>query len=352
VNEALQRETEKLIQSWMQHDAEMLRDYLVASVEDPRLNLQSVLSRHFLTRNLVPGKFEALMEQEYRFAAVMNWTAQLIQRRGGATELEAVLYALRHGADNAEGLAIPQIVSQSFARLPVIADEVLIPNYVESFLGGAQVADGQLHEPSLDTFSGLWRQALEGGFGNGWSSSAPAQIARSGDPPSVLEAACGSANDFRFLARFGMARWLDYTGFDLCEKNIQNARNLFPEARFKIGNVFEIDAPDKSYDFCLFHDLFEHLSLPGLNVALKEVCRVTMRGICAGFFNMDEIPEHLERPYENYHWNTLSMKQIREAFEAHGFAAQVLHIGTFLRYHVGCDETHNENAYTFWLRAR
>jgi len=139
VNESLQQETEKLIQSWMQHDSKMLQDYLVASVEDPRLNLQSVLSRHFLIRNLAPGNFETLMEQEYRFAAVMNWLAQLIQRRGGVMELEAVLYALRHGADNAEGLAIPEIASRAFAGLPVIADEVRVPNYVEGFLSGAQL---------------------------------------------------------------------------------------------------------------------------------------------------------------------------------------------------------------------
>jgi hypothetical protein len=45
----------------MQHDAGMLRDYLVAGVEDPRLNLQSVLSRHFLARALTGERFRALM---------------------------------------------------------------------------------------------------------------------------------------------------------------------------------------------------------------------------------------------------------------------------------------------------
>ena len=36
MNAALQLETEKLIHSWMQHDSAHLRDYLVATVEDPR----------------------------------------------------------------------------------------------------------------------------------------------------------------------------------------------------------------------------------------------------------------------------------------------------------------------------
>jgi len=32
-----------------------------------------------------------------------------------------------------------------------------------------------------------------------------------------------------------------------------------------------------------------------------------------------------------------------------GFLAQVIHIGTYLRETMGCDQTHNPNAYTFLL---
>ena len=76
---SLQAESDKLARSWMQHDAGMLRDYLVGGVEDPRLNVQSVLSRHFLTHALTGERFAALMEQELRFAAAMK--APTIWRR-------------------------------------------------------------------------------------------------------------------------------------------------------------------------------------------------------------------------------------------------------------------------------
>ncbi len=49
---SLQAETEKLARCWMQHEPVWLRDYLVAGVEDPRWNLQSIFSRHFLVRAL------------------------------------------------------------------------------------------------------------------------------------------------------------------------------------------------------------------------------------------------------------------------------------------------------------
>ena len=70
----------------MQHDAAMLRDYLVAGVEDPRINLQSVLSRHFLTYTLTGERFSGLMEQELRFAAAMNCLAVLVAKVRAAEE--------------------------------------------------------------------------------------------------------------------------------------------------------------------------------------------------------------------------------------------------------------------------
>jgi len=40
---------------------------------------------------------------------------------------------------------------------------------------------------------------------------------------------------------------------------------------------------------------------------------------------------------------------MRDMFANHGFSAQVVHVGTFLRQKVGCFETHNLNAYNFFL---
>ena len=324
----------------MRHDAGVLRGYLVAGVEDPRINLQSILSRHFIARALTGERFSALMEHEYRFAAAMDWLTELARRLGDAGEFELVLYALSHGADNAEGIEILSFVVQSFAALPATIGGLIIPNYIESFLSGTRLVKGhaKLHNPSLETFRKLWHKALTAEF-----------TVRK--PLSVLEPACGSANDYRFLHFYGLARLVNYTGFDLCAKNIENARALFPGVSFAVGNVFEIAAPDKAFDLCFVHDLFEHLSLEGMQAAVREVCRVTRQGLCIGFFNMDEIRDHLVRPVEEYHWNLLSMARMRELFADCGFAAQVMHIGSFLGQQIGCEQTHNPNAYTFLLRA-
>jgi SAM-dependent methyltransferase len=327
----------------MKHEESWLRGYLIAGVEDPRLNLQSILSRHFLVRALFGARFDGLMTEEIRFAGVMDWLLGVINPASEPEGSEAVLHALKRGADNAEGLPVPSFVLQAYAAFSSPSNALAIPNYIESFLlGGADLRGPQAgsRRISLETFQTLWADVL-GDLVRGSLLGIPRL--------SVLEPACGSANDYRFLKIYGLAQFLDYFGFDLCSKNIENAKVLCPDARFEIGNVFEIPTSDASFDLCMIHDLFEHLSLEGLHAAVNEVCRITRQGLCIGFFQMDEIAEHVVRPVDEYHWNLLSARRMKELFRNHGFTVQVLHIGTFLNEQIGCPQVHNPDAYTFFL---
>ena len=65
-------ETERLKNSWMQYDRATLHDYLVRDVEDPRINVKSILTRHFLIGRLFGERFDVLMEQELRFGLVVS----------------------------------------------------------------------------------------------------------------------------------------------------------------------------------------------------------------------------------------------------------------------------------------
>src|ERR1051326_6327350 len=133
MDEALKLESEKLARSWLQHEPAKLRDYLVAGVEDPRINVQSIFSRHFLIRAIFDQNFSALMDEELRFAAVMNWLTALAAN-SDSEELHAVLHALQRGADNAEGLQIPRFILSTFTPLPLSLGPLEIPNYIETFL--------------------------------------------------------------------------------------------------------------------------------------------------------------------------------------------------------------------------
>ncbi len=318
MNPQLENETKKLTASWMRHESDMLRDYLVADVEDPRTNIQSILTRHFLIESLFGKNFADLMKEELTFAVVLNWMRQLTKEKATEEDFHSILYALEKRADNAEGIKIPRYISEAFRVIPVETSRAL-----------------QQRKNSSDAFQILWQSAL--------ADENPKKI-------SVLEPACGSANDYRFFESYGLARLLDYQGFDLCEKNVANARAMFPAARFEVGNVFAIPAPDKAFDYCVVQDLFEHLSLEGMERAVNELCRVTREGICAGFFSLHEGRDHLVREVDDYHWNTLGLDKMAKLFVNHGFTIQVIHIETFLRWKFGCDFTHNRNAYTLLLR--
>lgn len=316
----------------------MLRDYLVAGVEDPRRNVQSIFSRHFLACAVFGQRFSGLMDAELRFAVAMNW---LLAVSGEATDPEtwaAIGAALESGADNADGVAIPGAVRRIRQDLPGTADGQTVPDYLGTAIRAraAGLPEGEETPLVLDTFMRLWRGALEG------EAPVASRVA-------VVEPACGSANDYRFLDACGLARFLEYTGFDLSGKNVDNARALFPGTRFAVGNAIEIAADDRTFDYAMVHDLFEHLSLDALEVAAAELCRVTRGGLCLGFFQMDEVEDHVVRPVDDYHVNTLSLSRIMALFARHGFTGEAIHIGTFLRLRFGVEATHNSNAYTLVL---
>jgi ubiquinone/menaquinone biosynthesis C-methylase UbiE len=306
-----------------------------------------------------------VFEHELRFALAMNWLAEEFEAGGCPEDLAAIKHALDLGADNAEGVPIPPFITSTHSDLPAIlslpcssgmpisadqlagkstshvqvdAFEIEIPNYIEAALHEEPALDRSLRtEAALDTFLRIWRSLLV--------REQPARC-------SVVEPACGSANDYRFFESSGLSTFLDYTGFDLCEKNVRNAKRMFPNARFEVANVFAIPSASGAFDCCVVHDLFEHLSIAGFEKAFEEICRVTRRKLCLGFFSMHEGGEHIVRPVDEYYVNTLSVPLVRDMLVSSGFDVQILHIGTFVKRKFACERTHNMNAYSLIAERR
>ncbi len=326
-------ESEGLVKSWQRYDGAVLRDYLVGGVEDPRTNVQSILTRHFLIERLFGRRFEALADAELRFAIVAAWLRRLVLSSNGRQQLGLVLDALLDGAGHAGEITIPNYVGETFGLLPREIMGLHVPNYINEVLMSLppESVDVPLSESVMNTFAGLWKDALKDAHADGIS---------------VLEPACGSANDYRFIHRFGIARFLNYHGFDICAKNIANAQGMFPGVSFAVGNVLEIDRDAKSFDYCYVHDLFEHLSLEAMGRAFEEIMRVARKGVCCGFFNMRTGTEHFEVPVEDYHWNTLSMPRIRSLIEHYACRVETIAIDSYLRQHFQCPDTHNKQAWT------
>ena len=212
------------------------------------------------------------------------------------------------------------------------SEESQIEDYItQALIGSVSGENGLLPESALTTFELMWYITLND---------------REAGNISVLEGGCGSANDYRFLHSFGVAEFLTYTGIDICEKNIANARRRFGSVNFAVGNIMNIPAEDNSYDYSFVHDVFEHLSVEATETALAELSRVTRRQACLSFFNMADIPEHVVKPTGLYHWNTLSLSKICKILSRSAYDIDVVHIDTFLKENYEGADYHNKNAYT------
>lgn len=282
--------------TWGSRDSARLDEYLVIGYQNPRINLQSILVRHALLRQLFGAEFEEQMAAELRLAVELN----------DALRLESV----RTG--------VPIHASFDAGRQARIRE-------LSRVIAGRELE-----------FQERWRASLAG---------------RTAPRLSVLELACGSANDYRAFADFGIAPFLDYLGIDLNPKNVANARRHFPAVRFEVGDAMDTKQADSSFDVVIASDLFEHLPIPFAASVLTEAMRVARNAVVLSFFNMAEIPEHADRPVAAYHWNLLSRARYEEALGAFG-SVTVIPIAAWLARDFGYTHTHNQRAYTMIAERR
>jgi SAM-dependent methyltransferase len=319
----LREETERLRWAWDRHPAEWLDGYLVSGAEDPRINMQSILTRALIADTLFPGRFDALVDAEWRFGLCNLWMLDCLQRGIDRSEITIRI-------ESGDAARCPRFVTDTAEYLR--RADCPLPDYIgEALLNPEPDGDARIPDSALDTFSSIWTQTL--------ASCPDTRL-------SIVEPACGSANDYRYLARYGFARFLRYTGFDLSRKNVQNARRRFPDVPFFAGNVFQIPAPDAAFEYLSVHDLFEHLSPEGLDRALDEVLRVTGREAWLSFFNLAEIPEHRFHASGGYHWNTLSQAQILQSVSRRSSGVSVVDIAALANEKFGFGQYYNPHAKT------
>lgn len=317
----------------MRHEDVFLKDYLVSSVEDPRIHFPSILSRGLLVDYLQPETYRDLIWAEYRFGISMSYVLRTLQRRPSPRTRALLLEALVEGRDSFQAIPIPAWFRESWRELRQSPDQT--QNYIDQVLRCADsMGVTELNPWALNHFQRFWGDVF-----NKWDAA----------PVSVMEAACGSANDYRFMDAFGMSPAMNYHGFDICPKNISNAITQFPDVRFEVGNVFAIPAETNSVDYFFVHDLFEHLSIQGMQQGLREVCRVTRGLACLCFFNMSDRADHVVQPKDGYHWNRLSLDRVMEFLRPLCREVQVIQTARFLQNAFGCEDYHNPGSYALIL---
>ena len=294
----LAQETENLIKQWESYNQELLADYLVQSFQDPRINPQSILARRHIADSIANRKFRDLADEELAWA----FDANRILRE----------YEKEHGVS---------VHNLSATKRELPENKLYQTLYQELF------------DERQKELRAQWMKEL-------------APYADSTEKPTVLEAACGAANDYRFLEAYGFGRAIKYKGFDLNATNVATAQRRHPETTFVRGNILELDEADKSWDVMVIHDLFEHLHIDACHVAMKEAVRVTRNKIIISYFSMDEIDDHQIKPVKHYHRNILSREKTEQEWRDLGAQVQSTHINSIASEY-GFSEFHNRKAYTF-----
>jgi SAM-dependent methyltransferase len=316
-------ESSRLRHAWERHAAETLDTYLVSGVEDPRINVQSILTRALLCDALFPGRFARLIDEELRFGFVMTWLLTHLQL---GIEKPSLMAAITRN----DRSRCPAVVIDTFRMLQ--QDDCVTEDYVTMALQEDE-GDGStsLASEAMDTFRRIWHEQL----------AAPSQSGC-----SLFEPACGSANDFRYLHSYGFTRFLKYTGMDIAPKNIANALSRFPDVDFRVGDLLSNSFDDETFDFSFVHDLFEHLSITAMEHALRELLRVTRREVWLHLFNAADVTRHGVRPAAEYHWNLLSIREIARVVAEVPAHAEVVCIAELGRRKFGFSRYYNTGAYT------
>ena len=95
----IQLESKRLRASWEKHDIDHLDWYLVSDQEDPRINLQSILTRSFIIDTVFRGVFTALIREEFRFSICLNFFLKLLKNTSNKMCRVAIFEALENHHD-------------------------------------------------------------------------------------------------------------------------------------------------------------------------------------------------------------------------------------------------------------
>ena len=319
----LQNESNKLQYSWDRHPSDILDRYLVTNHEDPRINIQSILTRAFIIDHLWPNEFDDLISDELRFGSILCWMIQELRKDQDRYDL---LEAISH-ADP----VVPQYIRETYEWLET--DDCPIGNYISDALLSTNPDRPEifLSETALCTFEHFWSSLLHN---------------RDVEQLSIIEFGSGSANDYRFFDSFGLARFIDYRGIDISRKNIENARRRYPSVVFSVGNIFDSGLSDDCADYVLVHDLFEHFSPKGLEISIAEVMRICKKEAWLHLFNATSAEDHRIEPFDQYYWNTLSIKRLAESIKRFASTVEFFAIQDILNAKYNYGQFYNPGAVT------
>lgn len=106
---------------------------------------------------------------------------------------------------------------------------------------------------------------------------------------SVLDVGCGPGHNYEHFRDHGPQ--VTYKGLDYAIRFIRANERKYPEANFALGDVRNIQEPNKSWDVVIFQDVLEHTN--GYEKPIKEALRVARQRVIISFWHLIENGEHI-----------------------------------------------------------
>ncbi|MBD3267499.1 methyltransferase domain-containing protein [bacterium] len=313
------KENQDLQYTWDRYEAGHLDRYLVKGVEDPRINIQSILNRAYVIDTLWPDTYTGGIYLELRYGTILTWLLKQIESGQSVEDIRGRI----------QNNDVPSVVRETGQWLQ--GSHCPFPDFIELALDYRNPTQPEFgfSEWVLSLFCDYWKNKLS---------------MKTSKPIHVLEVACGSANDYRYLVKTGLADLLQYTGMDISAKNIANAKKRFPEVAFIQCSILENGLQDKKFHYAYVFDLFEHLSPRACLFAMDELIRVTCNEIWIHLFNAHFGPEDLICKKEFYYWNALSVPRLQAYLTTKVKSLDCVVITDFLHDKFGFDEYYNPHA--------
>ncbi|MDD5511829.1 MAG: class I SAM-dependent methyltransferase [Dehalococcoidales bacterium] len=125
----------------------------------------------------------------------------------------------------------------------------------------------------------------------------------------MLEVGCAGGSDYRFL---NCRKFIeDYTGVDITPSYIQEARGLYPEATWIIGDARDLPFKDKWFDITMCFLMLLHLDKEGVRAALNEMCRVTKSLVFVHTFAASKRYDGTDIQHHLYCYNVIALDELK-----------------------------------------
>ena len=138
----------------------------------------------------------------------------------------------------------------------------------------------------------------------------------------ILDVGCGYGRDVPLF--LGIGRKLIYEGLDISQKFINIASSRYPQLKFRVGNILDLDSLPKGFDGFWAASSLQHIPEANWPRMLDNLESIIKPG-GIGYFTLPEDRPNPASAEDPRHFTIISDQETKEIFDKRGW--KLLHTG-------------------------